>query len=131
MYLHYTFPERREIAWTFFLKMAMSRSSHDNLGFSTELHGVLRRLLALSWRLQYVHRVVTARALRVTGIPIALTTFCLHSEVVEITGRVLLSQFRHDPMLPVREHASAACLCPAILEPKGYYALVSSVFVSE
>jgi len=69
---------------------------------------------------------LSSRALRVQGALTALTAFCLHSEVVEITGRVLISQVIHEPMLPVSDNASTVSLCPGILEPSGYYALVSS-----
>ena len=69
------------------------------------------------------------RASSCHGAPTALTAFCLHSEVVEITSRVLISQLRHESMLPVTHHASTVCLCPCILKPNGYYALVSSIFI--
>ena len=83
-------------------------------------------LTALSRRFHCINRVVTARALLVHGAHTALMAFCLHSEVVEITGRVLISQLRHEPMLVTMHQPSA------MLEPKGYNASGSSyVFVSE
>ena len=80
--------------------MAISRRFNGDHGVPTELHRVPTAfllaidcaLMALSRRFHCVHRVVTARALRVHGTPNALTAFCLHSEVIEITGRVLIPQ---------------------------------------
>ena len=60
------------------------------------------------------------------------TTFVLHSGVVEITGKVLISHLRHEPIIPGSDHASIFCLSPAMLEHKAYYAFgCSSFFVSE
>ena len=69
-------------------------------------------LKALSRRFHCVHRVVTAYALRVHSAHTALTAFCLHSDVVEITVRVLISQLRHELMIVTMYQLSAfAQLC--------------------
>ena len=95
------------------------------------------QLLALSRRFHCVHRVVMALSLLVHGTLTALTAFCLHSEVVEITSRVLISQVRlcypqvtmHQPSafvqpcinrLPSSSHASTVCLRPAMHQPSAF-----------
>ena len=105
-----------------FLRSSMTflrRSSWRLLALSLRSHGASTACIEL-------HGARTACALRVDGTPTALTAFCLHSEVVEITSRVLISQVRHEPMLPVSDHALTVCLCPSILEHNAYYTLVSS-----
>mgnify|MGYP006890238202 CR=1 FL=1 len=80
----------------------MSWRSHGDLGVSSELYGVPKEfylaiacaLMALSRR--RFHCVVIMGAMRVHGADIALTAF-FYSEVVEITGRILLSKLMHEP----------------------------------
>ena len=104
--------------------MALSRRYPNNLGVSTELHGVpMTFKLATACALM----ALPLRESSCHGTHTALTTFCLHSEVVEITDRVLSSG-----MTNASDHASTVCLRQARLKPKGYYALgFSYVFVSE
>ena len=75
---------------------------------------------ALPLRASSCHRARTACALRVHGAPTAMTAFCLHSEEVEITDRVLIPQLRQYPMIPVINHALAVGLSTAMIEPKAY-----------
>ena len=81
------FPKRREIAWQF-----------DFVLEDGDVTAILRRpwrfygapwrsiwrLLALSRRFHCMHRVVTARALRVHGAPTALTAFCHKDPIVTL-----------------------------------------------
>ena len=113
--------------------MVMSHRSHG-LDVSTELHGfpmVLKLRIAcafnaLSMHALSCHGAHTASALHVHGTHTALTPFCLHSEVVEITGRVLISQLRHGPMIVTMPQL------PAFVKPCSNQRLLRlGVFVSE
>ena len=73
----------------------------------------------LPLRASSCHGARTACARCIHAAPTALTAFCLHSEVVEITSRVLISQVRHEPMLPVSDHASkTSAFVQPCLKPK-------------
>ena len=78
---------------------------------SVRLHALSCRNVEKTLRASSCHGARTACALRVHGAHIALTAFCSHSEVVEITGRVLISQLRYEPMF-VTMHQSSALLQP-------------------
>ena len=123
------FRERREIAAKFDIFPEdgyVTVFSHGFHGAPWRSYGVLVGDCLRSHGSSTACMELSSRALRVQGALTVLTAFCLHSEVVEITGRVLISQVIHEPMLPVSDNASTVSLCPGILEPSGYYALVSS-----
>ena len=116
------FPERREIAWKFditatlvFLWCSMAflrRSSCRLLALSWCSHGASTACIELS-RLLRVNCAFTA-------LPTALTAFCLHSEVVGLTSRVLISQLEYEPM-PLTMHQPSAfvqsCSNPKVTTP--------------
>ena len=85
------------------MQLGMSWRSHGDLGVSTELYDVpIEFYLAIAFAVMALsrrfHCVVIMGAMRVHGADIALTAF-FYSEVVEITGRILLSKLMHEPKI--------------------------------
>ena len=88
------FPERREIAAKFDIVLEDGAVTAFSRCFHGDLKAISRRSLRFygaPWR---SYGVQVGDCLRSHGAPTALTAFCLYSEVVEITGRVLISQLR-------------------------------------
>ena len=95
------------------MQLGMSWRSHGDLGVSTELYGVPKEFyLAIAFALMALplRQVVIMGSMRVHDAGIALTAF-FYSEVVEITGRILLSKLMHEPKV-VTMHQSSVFFQP-------------------